>query len=169
MFDKYNAGPKLAKLSSNCDLYHELFQLVFRKGLLVTVRWMPSHLKPVDLIGNDWADKYSKVAAETVQVSTQVAKGCLYYYKLVKRIQKRMVCIIMNLPERSKHKVVRTPKELAVNLDSCITASRHAITQSGDRISCRRCLSILQGKINQLCPGLQQSASKYLAPVDQRL
>ena len=41
VFDKYNSGPKKAKLSSNCDLYHELFQLIFRKGLLVTVRWMP--------------------------------------------------------------------------------------------------------------------------------
>ena len=184
VFDKYNAGPKLAKLSSNCDLYHELFQLVFRKGLLVTVRWMPSHLKPedprplgvseVDVIGNDWADKYAKVAAETVQVSAQVAKDCIYYYKLVKRIQKRMVCIIMNLPERSKHKVVRTPKELAVNLDSCITASRHAITQSGDRISCRRCLNNSARKDKSVVPWLATEcieipSSSRPTPIDNNL
>ena len=48
VFDKYNSGPKKAKLSSNCDLYHELFQLIFKKCLFVTVRWMPSHLSPED-------------------------------------------------------------------------------------------------------------------------
>ena len=46
--DKFNAGPKAAALSSNCDMYYDFFQVVYRKAIRLRVRWMPSHLKPDD-------------------------------------------------------------------------------------------------------------------------
>ena len=36
--DKYNAGPKVASQSMNCDLYHELFQLLYKKAIKPHVR-----------------------------------------------------------------------------------------------------------------------------------
>ena len=44
VYDKYNAGAKVASLSSNCDLYYELFSLLRRKNIQLKVKWMPSHL-----------------------------------------------------------------------------------------------------------------------------
>ena len=135
--DKYNAGPKVASLSSNCDLYHELFRLLHDKQIRLKVRWMPSHLKeqdkrPVDVTlldikGNDLADQYAKEAAAKVQVPLQVSSNCVYYYNLVKDIQWRVITIIKNLPIRRKCVTIRTTKELTQDLDSIISQSRHHI------------------------------------------
>ena len=85
-----------------------------------------------------------------------------------------MVCIMTHLPERSRHKVVRTPKELAVNLDACIAASRHAITQPGDRISCSRCLNTFAMKDKSVVPWLATDcieipSSSRPTPIDNNL
>ena len=44
VYNTYNRGPKAASNSANCDLYRELFGIVVQKGILLTARWMPSHL-----------------------------------------------------------------------------------------------------------------------------
>ena len=40
----YNKGPKEAAFSSNCDLFREVIQIIYKKAPKVTVKWMPSHL-----------------------------------------------------------------------------------------------------------------------------
>ena len=112
VYDKYNSGPIQASLSSNCDLYHKLFQIIRNRQPLLTVRWMPSHLadnddtapanlpegiSQKDVIGNRFADQYAKEAAKLVQVPLQVSTACVYYYELVKNIQKRIVTILQYL------------------------------------------------------------------------
>jgi hypothetical protein len=99
VYDKYNSGAKVASLSSNSDLYHELFDLLRKKNVQLKVKWMPSHLdedgtqiRPsnvtkLDVAGNNFADKYAALAAAAVQVPVQVAADCKYNYKLVKKIQ----------------------------------------------------------------------------------
>ena len=110
---------------------------------------MPSHLKPedpkppgvseLDIASNALADEYAKEAAKLYQVPLEVSAPCIYNYKLVKRIQKRVACIITCLPERSKFKTVRTPKELGTSLSASIAESRHSVTRLGDRLTCDRC------------------------------
>lgn len=149
--DKFNAGPKAASFSSNCDMFHELFQTVYEKAIRLQVRWMPSHLKPEDprpdgvslrdLKGNDAADHYAGEAASKVQVSLQVATDCKHYYKLTKQIQLRIATIIINLPNRVKYKTVRTPKEVAKTLEDRISQSRHTVVLEGSRYSCKVCLN----------------------------
>jgi len=165
VYDKYNSGPTRASLSSNCDLYYELFQIVRNKQLKLTVRWMPSHLAdsadatPInlpegisqnDVIGNRFADLYAKEAAKLVQVPLQVSTGCIYYYNLVKNIQKRLVAILQNLPDRKKISTIRTPKEIAHTLDQLITDSRHDMQQHQERLTCTGCLNSFSRKDSSL-------------------
>ena len=97
--DKVTAGPKLAQITYNCDLYYGLFQMLDSNGIHLTIRWMPSHLSPddprpddvslEDIIGNKAADRYAGEAAKLVQVPLRVASDCRFYYRLVKYIQMR--------------------------------------------------------------------------------
>ena len=149
--DVYNKGPKDAAFSSNCDLFRETFQIIIKKALKVTVRWMPSHLatKPnvvrpddvtdSDIKGNDLADHYAGLSAEAFQVPLNIAIQCKHYYKLVKRIQKRIIAVISNLPERKKYVTVNTTKELVKTLDDRIKESMHSIQRSNNRIYCTVC------------------------------
>ena len=104
--DKFNAGPQAASVSANCYLFYELFKLLRTKHIGLRVRWMPSHITstdvlplgvtPLDVKGNAFADEYAKISAGQVQVSLQVSTDCVYYYALVKKIQKRIIYIIQN-------------------------------------------------------------------------
>ena len=111
---------------------------------------MPSHLKledkrpsgvtVLDIKGNDLADKFAKEAAAEVQVPLQVSTNCIHYYSLVKQIQLRIIVVIKHLPARCKHKNVRTPKELAQDLDTILDASKHSIVRNNGRFSCTVCM-----------------------------
>ena len=110
---------------------------------------MPSHLKPtdarpdsvseLDIIGNEFADRFAGIAAEEVQVSVQTASDCKYYYSLTKNIQLRIAKIIMSLPSRSKIRTVRTAKEIALTLNQKIDASSHQPVLKGSRYTCHTC------------------------------
>ena len=150
--DKFNAGIEIAELSSNCDLFSELFELLRQRGIHLTVRWMPSHLsdpsckkqKPdhvsdLDIIGNDLADKLAGEAADEVQVSLHVSTQCIYYYKLVRDIQLRLITIVMHLPDRIKHRTMKTPKEEQQTLEEKCRESKHVLERQGDRFLCSQC------------------------------
>ncbi len=87
---------------------------MFDKARILTVRWMPSHLleKPekgdyscvsnLDILGNEHADKLAVSAAKQACVTLDVSAPILYYFSLVKIIQKRLATILINLPNRPK-------------------------------------------------------------------
>ena len=85
------------------------------------------------------ADHFAGESALSVQVSSQVAKDCMYHYKLVKKIQRRLIAIIKSLPERTKVTTVRTPKECEESLEMRIQASKHSIKKISERLYCERC------------------------------
>ena len=45
VFRTFNGGPAAGVNSANCDLYGEIFKLIYDKALDVKLRWIPSHLK----------------------------------------------------------------------------------------------------------------------------
>ena len=71
--NKFNEGKLKALLSTSCDLFKEIFFLIDTRQLVVTVRWMPSHLKEEDerppgvsledVRGNVFADVQAGLAA----------------------------------------------------------------------------------------------------------
>ena len=117
---------------------------------------MPAHLKEtdarpegvseLDVKGNAFADCFAGEAAREVQVSLNVSVECAYYYSLVKKIQWRILTIIMNLPERTKHRTVRTPKEIAQSLDDKCAESSHVLERQGDRFTCTKCRDSFRSK-----------------------
>ena len=147
--DTFNGGPKKSCLSANSDLYYILFQLTIKRCIRLKVRWMPSHLSitdarpesvsDLDILGNDRADHYAGEAAKHYTVSASVSTSCIFFYKLVRRIQHRLATIIMNLPERQKFTSVRTQLETKQSLDMKILESQHNISRTGDRITCHVC------------------------------
>jgi len=111
VFGTYNKVPKAGVNSCNCDLWKGIFSSIVKKALLLKVRWMPSHLKEkdgplpddvtaFDIEANDVADHYAGQAASRFQIPDEAAANFVYYAKLVKKIQKRLSYILMNLPSR---------------------------------------------------------------------
>ena len=149
VFTTFNAGPKHSCLSSNADLYHELFRLTVVKFIKLHIRWMPAHLKEdsvlpdgvtlTDVKSNDHADKYAKLAAKGVSVSNNTARKCIYKYNLVRKIQNRIAAIIQHLPDRKRLMTVKTAKETKDTLDMLAKQSSHTLTLSGDRYTCNCC------------------------------
>ena len=139
---------------------------------------MPSHLakKPhvkrpddvteTDIIANDLADHYAGLAAEACQVPLNIAIQCKHYYKLVKRIQKRIIAVISSLPERKKYMTIKSDKELEQTLDEKIMESRHSITRSDNRIACTVCHNNFQVKDQSLHTWLRGTCSPL--PFDNR-
>ncbi len=128
VFDTFNGGPKAGSKSMNADLYGKLFNMTIDKAIKVTVRWMPSHLQCLvdgdapddgsewdivdipddvsefDILANAAADKHAGIVANCVALPLNITSTVIYYTHLVKRVQKRLVAIIMSLPQRIKKK-----------------------------------------------------------------
>ena len=146
----FNKGPRAGELSSNADLYRSIFLTIYNKALRVSVTWMPSHLSPederpayvtsTDLKGNAYADDEAKLAAKSACVPLNVSAPVLYYFLLVRRIQKRLATIVGYFPERSKHKKVSRPTVSKPSLDSLMALSQHEAFIDGTRLKCARCL-----------------------------
>ena len=80
----------------NCDLCKTSFELVFQKAIILTVRWMPSHLLEfppkgvysgvslLDILGNARADTLPDNAAKAANVSLNVSAPVIYSPNLVK-------------------------------------------------------------------------------------
>jgi hypothetical protein len=41
----FSGGPRNGANSANCDMYEEVFRLIYDKAIKIKVRWMPSHLR----------------------------------------------------------------------------------------------------------------------------
>ena len=68
--------------------------------------------------------------------------GYAFYVKLVKKIQKRLVAITLNLPAQNKHVVVPKPtKEPAPPIAELIAMSQHVIVVKNLWYSCSNCKS----------------------------
>ena len=95
----------------------------------------------IDILANDCADKEAGLAADAHEVSKNYATSVIYYYHLVRRIQKRLVCIANHLPRRIKEnveKVTKTPPDQK-SLSDLFALSSHMPFFQGDRIKCVRC------------------------------
>ena len=128
---------------------------------------MPSHLqedKPLDIPdlvtltdirGNNFADIAAGRAATKHQVPLNTASKVLYYYRLVKKIQNRLVEIVCASPSRPK--VVKTQKVIIPPepLESLIDKSQHVVVFQKRMIVCTRCC--------QSHPRTYKSASLWLA------
>ena len=125
---------------------------MFRKKIDLSVAWMPSHLdtdtsktRPTwvtdrDVLGNSIADSHADIAADGYKVSLQTATDCIFYYKLVKAVQWRLVTISQNLPKRSKYKTVKTVKEEEKTLQQKCEESKHQLQREGERMTCTVCM-----------------------------
>ena len=118
---KFNAGREKALLSNNGDMFKSLFEEILLKQLDFAVRWMPSHserkgidlppeVTPLDVKGNDFADKQADLAAEEHVINLNASSVVLNYSSLAQRIQKRNVCIMASLGARKKGEVIKTDK-----------------------------------------------------------
>ena len=150
MFKKFNGGPCAGAVSSNCDLYNELFKLTIDKAIRLNVRWMPSHLKEederppgvslLDVRGNGHADGLAGKAAELALLPPSVSAPHVYYVSLVKRIQLRLATIVIYLPHR-KHEQSssKNPQTRRVDIQIIFDQSQHDIQRVDNRVSCSKC------------------------------
>ena len=154
----YNQGETAALKSTNCDLFRDIFDLKRIRALSVHVRCMPAHLKSgdprpagiseLDVVGNDFADKQAGMAAHQHAVPLNVSATHIYYYyyySLVRKIQRRIIDIIISMPHR-KHVKVHKPFRMFDDtfiLEDLIATSQHIPFFVGSRIRCARCLDNL--------------------------
>ncbi len=149
VYNLFNQGPVACGQSTNCDLWQLIFQVAYDKAIILTVRWMPSHLKEnptkgvysclsnLDIEGNAFADEQAGLAAVSACVPLNVSAPILYYVNLVKRIQLRLATILLNLPDRPKH--IRAAASPVVPLSTLIASSSHLAFEEEKQIRCARC------------------------------
>jgi hypothetical protein len=148
LFTVFNKGIDSAKLCVNHDLLVPVFSLITEKSLQISVRWMPSHLSEdklpagvslIDLLGNTKADLMAGQAAKRHCVDLNIAASVLFYSALIKRIQKRLACIVCHLPNRPK----LVPKVPIVKdkIEAVMHRSAHVCYTVNNRIFCARCKS----------------------------
>ncbi len=113
---------------------------------------MPSHLldnptkgvytgvSHLDILGNDRADHLADSAATKACVSLDVSAPVLYYINLVKRIQKRLVAILISLPNRPKPKQERTHVAPPPSVAELSASTTHVLFEHEGRSKCARCL-----------------------------
>ena len=122
VYNIYNSGVTHALASANRDLWEQIFQNTQSKGLDLTVKWLPSHLKdgqkkpkrlPTPAWVTDWhirgnslADGLASEAAQLCQLDGDVARPVLQNMELASKIQKRLVSVVCSF-EKRRH----TPKQ----------------------------------------------------------
>ena len=95
-------------------MYRRIFDLIDQKSLTFSIRWMPSHLKPydvrpngvshLDVIGNNFADEEAGMAAKSHCVELNASSQFFHWRNLAGKIQRRLVAILQDLPDRKKEK-----------------------------------------------------------------
>ena len=94
-------------MSTNTDLWSELFDLLESRDLRLKLYWVPSHMDkkrpksnmfvPDDFFPlNFFPDYFPNLVAKRVQVDLNCASGVLFYSGLVGKIQKRLVRILIS-------------------------------------------------------------------------
>ena len=150
LFEVFNKGIETAKLCINHDLLVPVFSFIEDKSLQVTMKWMPTHgtedtlpagVSLNDLLGNTKADLMAGQAASRFCVDLNIAASVLFYSSLIKRIQKRLACILCSLPNRPKL-VPRNPI-VEDKIEAVMHRSAHVCYTANNRIFCARCKSKL--------------------------
>jgi len=149
--DTFNKGPMAGRNSANCDLYKELFDTLFQKGVQLSVRWMPSHLdnpnvlpegvSEFDVFANDQADEYARIAAQQCQVPKPVAANFVNVVELAREVQQRLATILVNFPDRVGSRSERTSHHVRIPLDDLLARTSHKLVKSGNRYACSVCLN----------------------------
>jgi len=177
VFNIYNKGPKASNNSANCDLYSELFKQILYKAIRLTVRWMPSHLKPtdvrppgvspLDVQGNAHADDLAGKAAKAACVPLHVSTPYLANVWLTKKIQYRLATILVHLPNREKAHRNKSATALKPDIQSLRAATSHTLAEDGNRVRCSDChSSFLQADpsfqhwLQSPCSGIGPSCDK---------
>ena len=163
----------------NSDMFDKIFQLIDSKALKALVRWMPSHLKDedplppsitrVDVLGNRQADLLAGQAATRVQVPLHVSTPIIYYYGLTRRLQRRFIDIICNLPSRPKRTPAVIEPHIHDKLENILATSSHIAYISKSRVHCARCHNSFAIHdpaaicwIRSLCTGIGQANDRPL-------
>ena len=148
LFEVFNKGIETAKLCINHDLLVPIFKSIEDKSLQVTMKWMPSHrtedtlpagVSLTDLMGNNKADLMAGQAASRHCIDLNIAASVLFYSSLIKRIQKRLACILCSLPNRPKM-VPRNPV-VKDKIEAVMHRSAHVCFTVNNRVHCARCKS----------------------------
>ena len=174
----FNKGKSQALLSTNCDLFKEIFTLISTRQLVVTVRWMPSHLKedeerPLgvsleDVKANALADVQAGLAAKYHAVPLNVSAPYIYYFGLIRKIQRRLVDIIVSLPHRSRIAKPKTPTPFhKETIEDLMHSSKHIPFFSGTNISCARCFDKVPASGPCTRSWLQGLCQKMYTPEDR--
>ena len=130
----------------NYDLLVPAFDLIREKGLAVNIKWIPSHLDEealptnvslCDFIGNRFADKYAKKAADQYSLPLHITAPILYHSNLIRRIQNRFAIILCNLPNRPKQP--KPPKQPKTDIYHYMAISSHVAYEIGGRVRYARC------------------------------
>ncbi len=151
LHNTFNKGPKAGLVSSNADLYNILYKHAVEKAIQIKVSWMPSHLTPaedrpqhvseLDLKGNAQADHQAGLMTKEVCLPLGVSAPVIYYYSLIKRIQRRLTTIVTHLPHRVRHKTAPMERRVKPSIESLIAVSDHIAFEQGARVKCARCLN----------------------------
>jgi len=152
----FNGGPAAGVNSANCDLYGEVFQIIYDKAIKINVRWIPSHIKEKldsgelqalpegvsmrDVLANDNADQLAAKAAEEFKLPINITTPYIFQVKRIKKIQVRLTTIGLYLPQRDKRKEDKEPK-VTINKDNALAETSHNIIQVNNRYKCTVCLN----------------------------
>ena len=102
---------------------------------------LPDFVTMNDVEGNQWADDLAGQSANSEELPLNITTPFLYYYKLTKRIQKRLTVILCSLPNRPKH--IPKAKVPLETLTECCNLSRHVIYDVGKtHLGCARCRQV---------------------------
>ena len=180
VYSVFHNGPVAAANSANCDLWAIIYHCIKDKGIDLSIRWMPSHLKgedpskwpasvsDVDVKANDLADKFAGAAAASVQVANAIAVPHMIMVKRTISVQKRLATIFSLLPPRTKteiNKPVSAPADKQPSVELLMQSTRHNLIVLGPRLRCRDCLSSFHLKDSSCKAWLQSPCVK---PDDDR-
>ena len=102
---------------------------------------LPEGVSEFDVLANDQADEYAKVAARLVQVPKSVAADLISVVDLTRKVQRRLATILVNLPNRITRKSDKISRQVRPPLDDLLARTSHKLVKSGNRYSCSVCLN----------------------------
>ena len=95
----FEMGPEHSTKTLNGELYHKAFKYIQQKNLIMSIKWMPSHLNdpdrppreiplhvtPGDIIGNSLADELANKGALNAKLPLEISQHIVYYTGLVEK------------------------------------------------------------------------------------
>ena len=101
----------------------------------------------MDIIANNFADEQAGLAAKFHQVPLNVSSTYIYDYSLVRKIQRRLVDILVSLPHRPRQPKISNPLPFCKeSIEELMNKSMHVAFFQGERIACARCFDKLRVK-----------------------